>query len=243
MDGELTMGRWLSTLHVAVIAIIAVAAVGAIVGLRGLNAGAAPVTAETSSAVAAGCETSTRAPEHLLVPIPLEVRRGNPGSPPILGTGEVLQDPESTAPDVLLPKTIPEGMTLQLALGSEEDRDLDGDAEWVVRLYYADKPISEAETLHEFYDRGGIVLTQRRTTGHDADAALGAFRETGRQPEPPVVSVGSYEAVLIHADPVLRNDLRPYHLVWSDGIRDSSLVGTADAAGLLNVGRSLYCTD
>lgn len=56
-----------------------------------------------------------------------------------------------------------------------------------------------------------------------------------------MVLVGPYQAVAVHADPMVSNDIRPWAINWSDGMHDFELIGLATPEELIGFARSLYC--
>lgn len=177
----------------------------------------------------------------------VESQRGpGPGSvPAILDLGGRLVDVAALPTDlpIQLPPIAPGGRVAQVALVMDHDLDGDGSSEWVVEVFYGSRPPAAGEIHEAYLDAGGIYFRQQRSIGLDADELLAQLKDQGRDPLPPVVALGPYQAVAIHADPFLRNDLRPWHLYWSDGVSDFTIQGDVDGAELVGMARSLYCSE
>jgi len=179
------------------------------------------------------------------IPDPVELQRGPAYIPPIIedvDTAVELNDLRASLP-VEEPSSIPGDFSLQLVLLRQEDLDGDGSDEWIVRMFFGSRPPTAGETLAQYLDAGGILFRQQRTVGVDAKEALKRLADQGRSPLPPTAAIGPYEAVAIHADPTLRNDLRPWHLYWSDGVSDFNIQGDVKVESLVEMARSLYCSD
>lgn len=129
----------------------------------------------------------------------------------------------------LIPVVPSEVGWLQLALA-----ELDGG----LTMYYAQAPVGGAETIAEFLARGGLAVTQRPTAGRDraSDVVADVGSRAG------LVSLAGHTAALVHADPLLRDDFRAYHLYWSDGMRDWTVQGVVQRPEvLIDIARSMYC--
>lgn len=179
----------------------------------------------------------------LAEPDRVELQRGPAFIPPVLEEFDVplrIEEVQATLP-VVVPSDIPGDAPLQLAARRDVDLNGDGKTEWVIRMFFGSRPPRAGETLAQFLDDGGIMFRQQSTVGVDAGEALRRLHDQGRDPLPPVVSLGPYEAVAIHADPTLRNDLRPWHLYWSDGTSDFNVQGDVDVGELVEMARSPYC--
>ncbi|MGI8658165.1 MAG: hypothetical protein ACR2K4_05255 [Candidatus Limnocylindria bacterium] len=169
---------------------------------------------------------------------------GLDGIPAILDLGGRLVDVATIPADIpiQLPSMAPEGRAAQAALLMDHDLNGDGSPEWIVEVFYGSRPPAEGEIHEAYLDADGLYFRQQRSIGLDAEELLAQLKDQGRRPLPPVVAVGPYQAVAIHADPLLRNDLRPWHLYWSDGVSDFTIQGDVDVAELVRMARSLYCS-
>ncbi len=131
---------------------------------------------------------------------------------------------------------------LQLVLRTAVDEGSSNPGPNFYRVYLAEASILEGETFFEFLDRGGIFYMAEPTIGMDAAKVIRILKnEQNVEVLPPTVRVADYDAVLIHSDPILRDDLRPYALYWSDGRYDYTLEADADRADLVALARTLYC--
>jgi hypothetical protein len=177
------------------------------------------------------------------IPDPVEFQGGPSILPPLFDPSDVVEFEElQDQLPIEVPTSVPSDLPMQLSLRIDEDLDGDRSEEWMVQLFYGERRPSPHEILDNFLDEGGTFFQQQRSIGLDADAALAQLKDQGRA-SPPVVAIGPYEAVAIHADPIIRNDLRPWHLYWSDGVSDFNIQGDTDVAELVRMGRSLYCAD
>lgn len=232
---------WRLALGIATIAVAATITIVAIAALRFASAPLGNGGAEAGSPVP-GCETATSVPSDDAPFTSVSTQFGSPVSPPIGAMGKETSSEALAALGAQAPSVAPPpGLSLQLVLTMEEDFELDGRPELVVRNFYSSEPVDLAEPLPSFYSKGGVLLTQVDTIGKDADRTLAELRENGRTPLPPTVAISQYEAVLIHSDPLMSDDLRPFHLYWSDGTYDLSLIGNANPVLLVNTARSLHC--
>jgi hypothetical protein len=161
-------------------------------------------------------------------------RSGWPPRRPILEMGVVVDSVAQARPRsgyaIQEPDSTPSGRPLQGVIVSESD---DGS---IIHQIYADRPISATETLPELYQGGGIQLTQQPTSGRTADAvaeAVGAVNVT-------IVGISRYDGALIHGTP-LETEIRPWHLYWSDGAADYSVVGGRSDTDVVEFARSIYC--
>lgn len=158
--------------------------------------------------------------------------------PAIVDSGEVI--PEEVAgqmPGALLPPTFPEEWQQRLFVRDTSDRDADGNQESRLRVYLSPQPVQG--TILDFSEAGGLLLVQAEAAGVDADFVAAEIADTGRRSS--TIEIGPHSAIMYLADPVIRDDLRPWHMYWSDGTRDWSLQGVADPQAMVALARSLYC--
>ena len=189
----------------------------------------------------AGCELATEVPDDPHQPIPLADRFGYPVELPILniGTPVGLTDLPGDLP-VPQDAWVPLQLVLRTQFGEEvrpEDRGP------IYQFLFAADAVRGDETTTEFLGRGGTHLSARPSRGWDAKKEVAIqVDEQDRDVAPPLVRVADYDAALLHVDPVLREDLRPWVLVWSDGRYDYELEADTDRANLVNLARMMYCT-
>lgn len=104
-------------------------------------------------------------------------------------------------------------------------------------LYLSPEPVGG--DILDFTESGGVILVQARSSGIDAEFVAAQIADTGRKHS--FIELGPHRAIMYLADPVARDDLRPWHLYWSDGVRDWSLQGAVDPIALIELARSMYC--
>lgn len=158
---------------------------------------------------------------------------------PLLQSGVVVALGHQSS-DFVRPPEAFHGQRYALALANGLPGDPVVGAEPMLRVYYG-RALTEADTYQTYVADGGIVLQQAIGGHHDAAYWLEAFRDIGRDSLPPVVLVGPYQAVAVHADPMVSNDIRPWAINWSDGMHDFELIGLATPEELIGFARSLYC--
>lgn len=154
--------------------------------------------------------------------------------PQIRATGQVLKKAEDAVSrgfsNALPPPRPPVGTEEQLILldSATEPRS--------IRFFYGRDPITD-QTLPAFLSEGGIVVSQTVPSGQTGAEVK---KELGDQAG--MVPIGPYDAALNHADPIDSSEFRPYHLYWSDAIRDWTLIGgVARPEDLIDFARSFYC--
>ncbi len=156
--------------------------------------------------------------------------------PAIAGSGIKVADPSEAQqrfPDFLMPPRQVADSQMQLILVEDVERGVDPG----VRVYYGPSSIVPGESLPSFVKRGGILVRQELAKGQDA----GVVAETlGKKTA--LIALGPHQAAVVHADPAEPSDFRPYHLYWSDGVRDWTIIaGVADARTVIDFARTLYC--
>lgn len=231
--------RWLQVPTVAL-----TAAVGVLVTVLFLqtfrpttpNVGDTP-SASAGAAQAAGCEMAVSVPADTRPFIRVEDQLGGVAPAPVF-------DPTLVVDAGTLPSSMPvptmSGYELQQVMRSSQPS-AGGGTELFVKLLFGGSPAQIGETGPAFIAAGGVIMTARDTQGHDAAYVLSAIAEMDTRQPPPTVQLGPYTAVLVHEDPTIRDDLRPYTLYWSDGTYDYSLEANGDPVALVNLGRSMYC--
>lgn len=244
--------RWASIPATMALAIIFVLAVQAVVGRPG-SEGLAPrdpqsvamdasAHADAGQVSEVGCGVVPQL-EDRAEPDPVELRRGPGGPiPPAIGPLDRVVPIDQLRSQ--LPLVAPVNMGGHPAQAAvRKDLNIGGDEriEWVVEVFYGSRPPLADETLHQYIDSGGVYFLQHQSVGRDAEEALRQLADQGRDPLPPTVDIGPYTAVAVHADPIIRNDLRPWHLYWSDGESDFSLQGNVPIDQLVAMARALYC--
>jgi len=158
--------------------------------------------------------------------------------PSIVETGEVItEESAQQLPDTLLPTEIPEAWANRLYVRDSSDRNADGRGEARLRMYLSPRPVQGS--ILDFTEAGGVLLVQTATTGFDSEFVAAEIADTGRQFS--FVDVGPHRAIMYLADPVVRDELRPWHMYWSDGVRDWSLQGVADPEAMIALAQSMYC--
>jgi hypothetical protein len=118
----------------------------------------------------------------LAEPVPVELQRGPAGHHPILTEGFVvvdLDDLSETLP-LQVPASAPGGGTVQLALRSSDDMNMDGLREWIVDVYFGERPPLADESLPQYVDADGAYFQQRQTVGRDAGEILRQLAAQGR---------------------------------------------------------------
>jgi hypothetical protein len=164
---------------------------------------------------------------------PVEQRlSGRPYFPIAQGSTRFPSADDVSGFEVLTPTASPPGRPLQDVLVSGA-----GTGDVLVTLLYASKPVGDEETLPEFLARDGVVMNEKPVSGIGAaDDVVAEIQDRAF-----VVMIGPHEAALVHADPVGSNDVRPYNLYWSDGLRDLSISGVLPPENVIEMARSLYC--
>jgi hypothetical protein len=194
---------------------------------------------QTDQAPAAGCgAASAPVADANFVPVAGRFGPATSAYPLVVETGEIIT--EETArdmPGTLFPKAIPAAWDQRLYIRETSDRDADGREQTRLRLYLSPEPVGG--NVLEYMEAGGVILVQSPSNGVDASFVRREIADTGRQFS--LLEVGEHEAIVFLADPVIRDDLRPWHIYWSDGSRDWSLQGVADPAALIDLARSIYC--
>jgi len=185
-----------------------------------------------------GCELAAQVPDDTRAFTPVESQHGTIPDRPLIKTG-IPSTIGAVPVGMLIPDNGP--LPIQLVLISSVGAEDEYEGGFIAHFLLAAWPVTESETAIEFIDRGGIIVTIRPTRGADARYVLDAIAEMGHGPAPPIVQVAEYEAALIHSDPTLRTDLRPYYLYWSDSEHDYSVVGDLDRVVIVNLARSLHC--
>jgi hypothetical protein len=147
------------------------------------------------------------------------------------GTSVTKEDSISAFPDLLEPNYVPQDLSLQLILLPSP-----GSAASYVQLIYSAEPIGESETDVDFYSERGLIITQGPARGRTAAVVKDTVGEAAQ-----IVQVGPHDAALVHDSPLF-NGIRPYHLYWSDGTRDFRAGATTTPAELVDVARSIYCS-
>lgn len=233
----MTVSRWL---RLPALVSAALAGVMLVAFVSQFGRGPAPsVSGGSTPPQTPGCTLLSTVPADTRPFVPVEEQRGGVGSPtPVLDSSLVIQT-SSLPASLPLPTT--DWHPIQQVMMVRHQKLLSSGQGLFVTVLLADQPAQPGETSVQFLERGGVILTAHDTEGQDAAYVLKTVSELDPRPLPPTVQLGPYTAVLIHTDPTLRDDLRPYILYWSDGTYDYSLEGSADPVGLVNLGRSIYC--
>lgn len=191
------------------------------------------------TAPVAGCgPTTAPVADPNFVPVAGRFGPATEAYPPVIGTGEVISEASARQmADTLFPRAIPSSWSHQLYVRDATDRDADGEQEARLRLYLSPKPIGG--NVLDYMEAGGVLLVQAPTSGVDAQYVSAEIADTGRRST--MIDVGEHQAIMYLADPLIEDDLRPWHLYWSDGTRDWSLQGVADPGALIELAQSIYC--
>lgn len=210
-------------------------------GQGGSSATAAPLSERPAVATSTGCGPALELLD-VAEPTPIEGRRGQPITPPLLETGELRAYGEASLPSgaFLLPPATADGKQVQALLVNGTSAD-PAQGEPMVRVYYGERSVGPDDRFEDFVAAGGIVLEE--SLGEDRDVAWwhDMFSNIGRSPLPPTFEIGPLTGVAVHGDPIVRNDIRPWHLHWSEGGRNFTVVGATSSAVLVDFARSMYC--
>lgn len=187
---------------------------------------------------APGCGPSV-APELPADFTPLEHQLSAPSVddyPPIISTGRAVRDvgeaKDAFPPLIVPPARIGEADVQLILVESTVVGRRSG-----VRVYYASDPVGATEPLPLFVKRGGVLVGQRPTDGRDAERVKETLGERAA-----IIAIGPHQAALVHADPTEPSNSRAYHLYWSDGILDWTVIaGVEGPEGLIDFVRSMYC--
>jgi len=156
--------------------------------------------------------------------------------PAIAGSGIKVADPSEAQQrflDFLMPPRQVAESQMQLILVDDVERGVDPG----VRVYYGPSSIVPGESLPLFVKRGGILVRQELAKGQDAGVVVETLGK-----KTALIALGPHQAAVVNADPSEPSDLRPYHLYWSDGVRDWTIIaGVADARTVIDFARTLYC--
>lgn len=230
------------------VALIAVALL-IVLGPRSVSdsgrAGSSPTAASLSEppdvAGSEGCGPASELVD-LAEPTPIDQRRGQPIAPPLLETGELRDYAEASLPsaEFLLPPDSADGKPVQALLVNGTPADL-AQGEPMVRVYYGERSVTLDDGFEGFVAAGGIVFEESLGEGRDVAWWHEMFADIGRSPLPPTVEIGPYSGVAVHGDPIVRNDIRPWHIHWSEGGRNFTVVGATSSAALVDFARSMYC--
>lgn len=168
--------------------------------------------------------------------VPVELRRGATPRVPLRSTGMVVGETGGAdgpgAVDLARLPSPPPGLTEQLTM-----IDPDGAGG---RVFYADHAIDLDDSFGAAIVGGAVVFGQQYTSGQTGEHVI---REVGERAVP--IAIGDHVGALLHADPLvegLPDEIRSWHLYWSDGIRDYWIIGVIDPAVLIGAARSLACT-
>lgn len=246
--------RGVARLHVAatigalVAVIVAVSLASQLIGSPGPRTGSAvpPPTAVPSGGATVPSVSASQIPEPGCLPpempyadpdfTPVAGRFGPLTPPPLREMGRVLGSVDDIPEGFRVPSEVPEGLSLRLILAFEADPPEDGPPPFL-RLFYSDEPVPAHEA--DFLARGGVVVTQLQEHLWDAASLAAQFDASGRGYS--LVRIGPHQAIASLADPIVRDDLRPWHVYWHDGSMDWSIMGIADPIALIEMGQSLYC--
>lgn len=100
----------------------------------------------------------------------------------------------------------------------------------------------EGFSIWEILDAGGWILYEGPLLGRDASSVKAMLDAVGNGGRSAQVTVGSFDALIVHGDARGEGPPRAYGLYWSDGSRDMSIQAVADSAEVIDFARSLYCT-
>ena len=175
--------------------------------------------------------------DDVFTPFSHQLSAPDPGEyPAIFGSGIPVDDAAEAAggfPGFLAPPPHLGQSAIQLILVEDSTRGIDPGA----HVFYGPSSIEPGEPLPFFVRRGGSVVRQELTDGQNARVVKETLGDRAV-----IVRVGQSEAALVHADPSEPSDFRPYHLYWSDGTRDWSIIaGVTDPRTVIDFAREIYC--
>lgn len=211
------------------------AAASGLVLERGRDAAATsnsnPVSAATTEAPV-GCGPGSAPPADDDF-VPIENRLGAPVYPPIEAFGSRVDSFAEVGGEIraLEPGFLPDDLRHR-AIFSDT-----GGTGWAAVMYASPKAV--AGTYVDVMAAGGVMIAQQKTRGQDAAQVLATLDEAGQQSS--LIDIGPHQAVIHHGDPVGTNDVRPWLIYWSDGMRDWEVAGAGDPATLIDIARSIHC--
>lgn len=179
----------------------------------------------------AGCSAATRADfveSTAFTPGDLQ-RRPIRIPAPLNPAGDALSLPTSSG---VAPTSLG-GLPLQFAIARETR----------LKLYYLGRPVDKLMTPDDFFSAGGLRLEHepRLQDSQFETFAEDLLQTAGDRALP--VEIGPYQGALVWADPTPTSDLRTHNVYWSDGVDEYALVGVAEPDAIVNIARSIACTD
>ncbi|MEO6579254.1 MAG: hypothetical protein ABIO99_10200 [Candidatus Limnocylindria bacterium] len=200
--------------------------------------GLATASLEAGAPVAEGCrpaETPADDPVFASVDERFGPMVASPGGRDVSDFGIRVDSLDEVPPpaSVLLLGRIPSDLANELVLYEPGDVG----TRWTVVMYLSPKPV--AGTIADVMAAPAVQIVQKEATGQDAQVVAAALDESTQRYS--IIKVGAFDALVHHADPVGTDDVRPWHIYWSDGVRDWSVVGNRDPVELIDLARSIYC--
>ena len=164
----------------------------------------------------------------------VEDRLSSISYPPLRAFGTEVADGAAVAREVgvAVPTRVPGGRKAQLALRGYGDGTRDS-----LAIYYSVDALAPSATFVDLLRASGIAFVVQPSFGLTADAVVGNVGDRAAR-----LSVGPYDAAIVHADPVESNELRFYELHWSDSNWDFVVFGSAPATDVIDVARWIYCS-
>jgi hypothetical protein len=200
--------------------------------------GLALASADADSPVSEGCEPATTPPDDpdfASVEMRLGPAQEGPEGRLVTDFGVPVDNLNEVPPpaDVLALGPIPGVLAYDTTLYDVTD----AAPRWTVVTYLSPQPVTG--TIVDVMAARAVQIVQKEANGQDAQLVADTLDE-GNQPYS-IIRIGEFDALVHHADPVGTDDVRPWHIYWSDGIRDWSVVGNRDPVDLIDLARSIYC--